>query len=39
MLSDICGAYTGIEDMEGFNFKHFTANLTKNFIDPETGTH
>ena len=35
ILSDMRGAYTGIIDLEGFNFKHFTVNHTKNFVDPE----
>ena len=37
IISDWWLAYKNIENIPGYNFKHFTVNHSKNFVDPQTG--
>ena len=32
-------AYSGIEQLKGYNFQHFTVNHSQNFVEPTTGAH
>ena len=35
IFSDCWGAYTGLSDLEGFNYRHFTINHSTNFVHEE----
>ena len=36
IISDCWKAYNGIEEIEGYKFKHLTVNHSENFVDPHT---
>ena len=39
IISDQWKAYSGIEQLKGYNFQHLTVNHSENFVDPTTGAH
>lgn len=39
IISDLWKAYSTIERIEGYDFKHYTVNHSENFVDPSTGAH
>ena len=39
IVSDGWGGYTGLEDLEGKEYRHTVVNHSENFVDPDTGAH